>query len=304
MIARTFVGPLAVAIAAACLIALPGSIHAAAPAPKTVAATGWTLIKFPQGQPACTGVGWPSGHYTRLECGFGYVSVTGTTLTGTPSVVKVGFFDRSGNQLASQTTTVRTTSGSQGWQFTIQPASTWPAGQVTIRVTDVDPDGVGPAANQSGNFGETSFQLNALGASIAPGPGDHKPGQAIAFNGTLSEIRQVGPLASATTVGVPGTASVQVRTPDGSVRGPYGPYTADLNGKFSGTLPAAATAGVTATAEQGFKTTVSLEVVTPRTTTRRPASGRPHAPDRARCRSSCSRTRCCSRTRSSRTSAG
>ena len=60
---------------------------------------------------------------------------------------------------------------------------------------------------------------------------------------------------------MPGTVKLQVRTPSGQVRGPYGPFTADAQGNFTGTLPAAATAGLTATAETAFKTTVSIEAV-------------------------------------------
>src|SRR6187551_2450876 len=139
-------------------------------------AAGWTLIKFLQPQPACTGAGFAGAeNYNRLECGFGYlkVSIDGKDIAPTtPAIVKVTFFDKNGQLLTTQTTTARTTAGSEGWEFDIQPAATWPAGPVTIRLTDVDPDGAGPQPNKHGNFGENGIILNALGASVAPGPGD------------------------------------------------------------------------------------------------------------------------------------
>ena len=261
-------------VLAACLATFltASSATGAASAP---AATSWTLIKFVQTQPACTGAGFQGAeHYNRLECGFGYlkVNVDGKDLAPTtPAVVKVTFLDRDGNPLATQTTTRRTTAGSEGWQFIIQPASTWPAGPVTIRLTDVDPDGAGPQPNRHGNFGEAGIILNALGARVAPGPGDHKPGESIQVNGNLYEIEHVSLLVSPREIPVAGTVELQVRTPSGAVRGPYGPFAADSNGNFSGTLPPAATAGITAIAETGFKTTVSIEAVDARYTD--PATG-------------------------------
>src|SRR5688500_2263921 len=66
-------------------------------------ASGWTLIKFPEPQPVCTGVGFLGAvYYDRLDCGFGYVSVTETTPTST---VKVSFIDSAGVTQNTQTTT-------------------------------------------------------------------------------------------------------------------------------------------------------------------------------------------------------
>ncbi len=190
---------------------------ATASEPGAFMSTSWTLIKFVQTQPACTGAGFQGAvHYTRLECGIGYTAVSGTKLT-TPhrSVVKVGFFDRDGNLLQTQTATARTTAGSEGWQFNIQPErlpNPWPAGPVAIRVTEVDPDGTGPLPNETGNFGETGIILNALGASVAPGPGNHAPGDAIPVNGTVYEIEHVSVLVNPVQIAVAGTVALQVRT--------------------------------------------------------------------------------------------
>ena len=258
----------AVLLALAFCIALLSGSSQLATASESAApvATGWTLIKFVQTQPACTGAGFQGAvHYQRLECGFGYVAVSGTTLTGTTrSVVKVSFVDARGNTLQTQTATARTTAGSEGWQFTIQPQrlpNPWPAGPIAIRVTDVDPDGVGPLPNETGNFGETGIILNALGARVAPAAGNHRPGDSVPFNGEVYEIEHVSVLTVPKEIAVPATVKLQVRTPAGQVRGPYGPFTADSEGRFRGTLPASATEGLAATAATNFKTTVALEVI-------------------------------------------
>ena len=106
-------------------------------------ASGWNLVKYPQGQPACAGLGSiGSVYYDRMDCGFGYVGVSETVLTS--SIVKVSFIDSSGVLRGTQTTTPRT--ADNAWPFTVQPGTNWAPGTVTIRVTQVDPDGVGPAA--------------------------------------------------------------------------------------------------------------------------------------------------------------
>ena len=90
-----------VVLAAALTLTLGASRHANASASNAPVVTGWTINKFAQPQPACTGAGFPGAvHYQRLECGFGYVAVAGTKIT-TPdrSVVKVSFIDRDGNTL-------------------------------------------------------------------------------------------------------------------------------------------------------------------------------------------------------------
>ena len=91
--------------------------------------------------------------------------------------------------------------------------------------------------------------------------GSHAPGDPVEVNGEVYEIEHVSVLTVPKQIPVPGTVSLQVRTPAGEVRGPYGPFTADTNGHFNGTLPASATEGLTATAATGFKTTPAIEVI-------------------------------------------
>jgi immune inhibitor A len=217
-------------------------------------ASGWTLIKFPQGQPACAGVGFLSAvYYDRLDCGFGYVSVSETTPT---SIVKVSIIDSAGATQNTQTTTFRT--AEVAWEFDILPTAAWAPGPVTIRVTEVN--GV------TGNFGETTIFLNQLGATVAPDPGSYSPGDSIPVSGTTFEIDQMPPLAAAQQTNVGATFSLQVVWPDGTVRGPYGPVTASdvpgpSRGTFTATIPGAATTGLTADASTNFQATVSIEVI-------------------------------------------
>jgi M6 family metalloprotease-like protein len=232
-------------------------------------ASGWTLVKFPQGQPACTGVGFLGAvYYDRLDCGFGYVQVSDTNLVQPQrSIVKVSFIDASGVVRDTQTTTART--ADNAWQFSIfpigAPPSAWTAGPVTIRVTEVDPDGGGGTPNVVGNFGETTFFLNQLGASIGvlpkPGGGDYKPGDAVEVAGNTYEIDQVPPLAAPTETGVAATFSLRVVLPDGSLRGPFGPYTSDIDGAFATTLPGSATEGLMADASTNYEIALSIEAV-------------------------------------------
>ena len=258
-------------VALAALLALAVLVLAQAQAPRAAesgapVAGGWVLVKYPQGQPGCSGVGFRGAlYFDRLDCGFGWVGVTDTTPT---SLVKVSFIDAAGVTRNTQTTTFRP--AEQAWQFNIfqlgSPPTAWAPGVVTIRVVEVDTDGSGPAPPQTGNFGETTFFLNQLGADIEAAPkaggGDYQPGEPVPVVGDLYEIDHVGANDIQKT-NVSGTYSLRVVTPSGEIRGPYGPFTADEGGtgKISETLPAEATAGLTATAESNFEIGVAVEAI-------------------------------------------
>src|SRR4029079_52148 len=83
--------------------------------------------------------------------------------------------------------------------------------------------------------------------------------------GTTFEIDQVPPLAGQQKTNVGATFSLRVVWPDGTVRGPYGPFTANpgpLNtGTFTATVPGSATSGLTADASTDYRATVAVEVV-------------------------------------------
>ncbi len=79
--------------------------------------------------------------------------------------------------------------------------------------------------------------------------------------GTIYEIDQIPPLAAPQERNVPATFSLRAVLPNGDVRGPYGPFTADSQGHFSATLPGSATAGLTADASTNYEIGVSIEAV-------------------------------------------
>jgi immune inhibitor A len=251
------------------LLTFTTSLTAAGPAPasqgQAPTAVGWTIVKYPLVQPACSGLGFQgSVYYDRLDCGFGYVRVTETKLAApNASVVKVSFIDSGGVTRNTQTATART--ADNAWQFNILPGASWAPGTVRVRVSEVDPDGAGPLPNHVGNFGEITFILNKLGASLSvlpnPAGGEYAPGDPVAVEGTLHEIDQIPPLAAAQTRGVPGTTFLRVVTPNGEIRGPFGPFAADTNGHFATTLPGSATAGLTADASSGFQVFAAVQAV-------------------------------------------
>ncbi|MFN2470591.1 MAG: immune inhibitor A domain-containing protein [Gaiellaceae bacterium] len=273
--------PLAAAIVGL-LLMLPATTQSA-PTPATHVASGWQIVKFPQPQPACTGVGLRfSFYWDRQDCGFGYVRVSGTSTAAglNRSVVKVKFFDSTGAQRGpEQTATART--ADDAWQYNIRPDATWVAGEATIRVSSVDPDGAGAQPAVTGNFGEMTFFLNQLGATIDPAPrpggGKYRPGENVRVTGSLYELddRPLGLTGLLTTqkTNKPGKYQLLVRLSNGTTRGPYPSastfYTANKGGPglIDETLPGAATSGLTATKETNFETSVSIEVVNARYTT-------------------------------------
>ena len=60
---------------------------------------------------------------------------------------------------------------------------------------------------------------------------------------------------------VPANFFLQVRTPTGAVRGPFGPFQAGSDGRFSATLPASATEGIHAPADADYQAVAAVEVV-------------------------------------------
>src|SRR5688572_33352336 len=125
---------IALGAASLALLALPTAGPALADEPSAPMAGGWVLVKYPQPQPACTGVGWQGAvYYDRLDCGFGWVPVSETTPTST---VEIAFVGPTGVEHDRQTATYRP--ANQAWQFSIRPGLDWVAGLTTIRVVEVD----------------------------------------------------------------------------------------------------------------------------------------------------------------------
>src|SRR4051812_29282475 len=182
-------------------------------------ASSFDVVKFPGPQPACTGVGLRASlYFDRLDCGFGTFSLSGATQT---SVVQVDFVGPGGGApFATQKATFRTSDGA--WEYEIVPDATWPAGEISVRI------GVGgkPA-------GETSFFVSQLGADVSPAEhtGGYRTGDAIPVTGSIYELDSVA--TSTDQKKVPAAYSLQVTTPTGAVRGPYGPFTAGSDGAIT-----------------------------------------------------------------------
>src|SRR3954468_14738094 len=233
------------ALAAATI--LTSSAATAGAASTAATASSFDVAKFPAPQPACTGVGLRNSlYFDRLDCGFGTFSLSGATQT---SVVQVDFVGPAGGApFATQTATFRTSDST--WEYEIAPDATWPAGEISVRI--------GVAGKPAG---ETSFFLSQLGAAVSPAEhtGGYRAGDTIPVTGSVYELDSLA--TSTDQKKVPATYSLQVTTPTGAVRGPYGPFTAGSDGAISGTLPAAATQGLTATADSGWRTTLGIQVV-------------------------------------------
>ena len=198
-------------------------------------------------QPVYVG-GFEAKHYTRGECMRVDFSVTNTSAT---SVVKADFLGPDGATVATSSAS-RLSSGL--WRVVTKSGATWPAGKISMRVS------VG-----SDVAGTGSFFVNALGGEVAVTPKaggkKYEPGDAVTVSGAISELNDV---VGATERAPARNAQffLQARTPSGEVRGPYGPFSAGLDGTFSGVqLPGAATRGLSAGPETDFRTTLAIDVV-------------------------------------------
>ena len=218
--------------------ALALCIFMAAPAMAAPAVTSWNTFKFPSGQPACTGVGLRVNQYwDRLDCGFSNVTISDVTNTAT---VEGSILDKDGNVLEIQTLFYSATDGD--YQFDVVPGNStsgisWPAGKFTLRVTRVD--GV------FGNYGETNFNVNQLGGSLAVAGSGFVAGDAIPVTGRLYQIDETSTLSPPTETDVPASAYLQVVDPAGNVLWTSAQFTAAGDGTFSQTVPGSATSGFT-----------------------------------------------------------
>ncbi len=238
------VAPAALAVVIA-LAVHPAGPNAATPTP--VAAGGWVVFKFPQPAPVCTGAGFAAPYWDQLDCGFGRVKLTGAS---TSAVVQVEFVGENGTTLGTDTATG---DGTGTWEFNVAPTAAWTPGKVTVQAR-VD----GTLAQ-----GTTEFFFRQLGGSVAADTrvGGYRPGDSIPVSGRLYEQDTVG--VDTQKKNVPGRYSLRVVTSTGAVRGPYGPFTANKGGDglIKETLPPSATAGLTATKDTSYETTVRVEVV-------------------------------------------
>src|SRR5262245_15303498 len=141
----------AAALAAIALLG-PAGTTATASGPQ-VAASSFDLVKFPTPNPACTGVGLRNSlYFDTLDCGFGTFALSNTAQDAAVTVDLIG--PNGGAPLETQQATFRTQDSM--WEYEIAPTSSWPSGEITVRVT---------AGGQ--NAGSSSFFLNQLGAAVS-----------------------------------------------------------------------------------------------------------------------------------------
>jgi immune inhibitor A len=230
------------------LVLLQQAAGPAGAAAERAATGGWVVNKFPQPKPLCSGAGFAAAYFDSLDCGFGNVKISGAAPT---SAVRIEFVAEDGATMSSVAATYSATTAA--WSFSFQTTAAWEPGKVDVYATV---DGV-----RASGPGELFYQH--LGASIAPEirVGGYRPGDPIPLEGHLYEQDDLG--ADTWKRDVAGTYSLRVVTPTGSVRGPYGPFTANRGGtgQIAELLPPSATAGLVGTADTGYETTVGLEVV-------------------------------------------
>ncbi len=253
---------LTIAVAAGATLTYAGT----APADPTAqhAANGFANIKT--ADPAvCENTvttGHASNYWTRGQCLRMDFFVSNTPVANGSDSVTVEAIGATGSVITSKAAVRRSTTAAVGplpptndaWRVVFSTAG-WPAGQVSFKVT---------ANGQDAGNGLPVF-VNALAADIAATPKangkKYAPGEAVTVQGSVSELTDV---AGTTERSEARNAQffLQARTPTGEIRGPYGPFSAGLDGTFSGVqLPAAATRGLTAGPETNFQLTVGIDVV-------------------------------------------
>ena len=227
------------------VLAQAGPIAAAG---ESANATYWNVRKFPQPQPACTGafLNAQATYFDRLDCGVGRVRLSSTDATAT---VTVDFVAENGAVVDTRPATY--VAASQYWEYSIRPAATWPAGEITMRAK------VGGAS--TAGSGQIFFQQLGASVSAVTRPEGYRPGDAVPVAGRIYEQKSVG--LDTVKTNVPATYSLQVLTPAGEVRGPYGPFTADRAATASSRgRSRGRDAGLTATAGP-IRAAIEVEVV-------------------------------------------
>jgi immune inhibitor A len=207
--------------------------------------------------------GHASNYWTRGQCVRMDFFVSNTPVSnGTGDVVTVDAVGPDGSVVATETAVRRSTQAAvvglpptdDAWRANFNTAG-WPAGKINFRAK---------ANGEDAGDGIPSF-INALAADVSVTPKangkKYEPGEAVTLQGSISELSDV---AGATERSEARNAQffLQTRTSTGEVRGPYGPFTAGLDGTFSGVqLPSAATRGLTAGPETNFRLTVGVDVI-------------------------------------------
>jgi M6 family metalloprotease-like protein len=200
-------------------------------------ASGFDVVKFPAPQPACAGVGLRQSPYlTRNDCGFGEVTIDGASEGDEVTAILTG---ADGSALATETATF----DEGAWQYDIAPSTDWPAGPVTVAI---DVNGTRAA-------GTGTFFLNQMGGTVAPAEkaGGYRPGEPIPVHGEVYKLQSVGTDTQKT--GAPGQFRLRA---NGEA---FGPFTANDDGTFDATIPAAATQDLHPGRATGYRQTIRIE---------------------------------------------
>ena len=237
-------GPIA-ALAAPALAAPTGTTAVSAAEPSAAAASGFLFYKYPTSQVntgLCDGVGLNvtrEPFYANDDCGFAKF-----TLTGSADTVEARFYKEDAQEPFA---TAPATPGDAGsYSVDIEPPASWKTGQIRMAVfADGNP------------AGESVFGHNLLGATIDPtADSTYAPGTDIPVTGSIVELDNDGP-TDTSDKGVPASFTLQVTRPDGSELTTL-PVTAEDDGTFAATIPAAATASVDAGQDTDYRTVLGV----------------------------------------------
>ena len=226
--------------AVAAALAIGGARASGAGEPAVV--SGYDFAVYPS--PACAD---PLGtrespYFARGDCGFGEV-----TLPGRPdgTDVQAQLTGADGTDLGTLNAASR---GAGVWRFPIRPATSWPAGPVTVTtiVNGQEAEGTG------------TFFVNQLGATVEPEDGTYAPGDEIPVAGRIFKQHSTttGPQEDDT----PAAFKLRLIDANGDVAGTTDELTTD-DGTIDATLPGALTEDLEPTRATDYRETLRLEVV-------------------------------------------
>jgi len=235
-------------VAAGAAPAAPGSAEtlSATAAPGTVGtAAGFLFYVIPDPQPTCllplglNATADPS--IDRNACAFTEFQVSGQTGAVTADL----FLDGESTAFSTGLEAVEDTTAAGTFQVSLEPDATWPEGRIRMVVRDT-----------IGQIGEFFFGHNQLFATV-DAPGETAPGTPINVTGTITEHSARSTFSDA---GVAATFTLKTFGSNGTEIDSQA-LTAAGDGTFVATIPGAATAGITAGPETGYRTSVRVAVV-------------------------------------------
>ena len=197
-------GLLSLLLSVSLLAALLPTAVAANPEPVTAAqaedapaqASGFSYAKY--SLPGCTGPTFSTDIFSRDDCGFVSFDTTNTTAQ---TVIKVEFADaRTGTVF--HTADPANTGENGSYEVPIEPADTWPAGEIVVRVL-----ADGKAAGES-QFRHNFLEAELTAAEKAEGA-PYTSGEEVPVTGTIAQL-DTGSLGNTTRSGVPAKFTLDV----------------------------------------------------------------------------------------------